>query len=140
MDPDELDWWREHPNPSDDELRELCEAWLTYHSEPPDGGVDTNDPNWWAVDAAMDAEHELGRIWRLVQLLCELAAPDDPAVGMIGAGPVESMIQMHGGDATLDLIEPAAEHNATLFAALTHVWAFSDPVRPRIERYLQKHG
>ena len=140
MDADELDWWREHPNPSDDEIRGLCEAWLAYHREDHDGGVDTDDPNWWAVEAAMDAECDLERIWRVIQVLCELATPDDPAVGMIGWGPMVSMIYQCGGNAAMDLIEPAAERNATLFAALTHVSAFSDPVRPRIERYLQTRG
>ncbi|HTB49713.1 MAG TPA: hypothetical protein VK701_01925, partial [Solirubrobacteraceae bacterium] len=108
MHADELDWWREHPNPSDEEIRGLCEAWLAYHREEHDGGVDTDDPNWWAVEAAMDAESELERIWLVVRLLYELATPDDPAVGMIGCGPILSMIYQCGGDATMDLIEPVA--------------------------------
>lgn len=136
MDPDELDYWRDHPRPTEDELRELCEAWLTYEREDHGEGVDHQDPNWWAVDAVMDAEGKLERIWRLILGLCEIARPDDPAAEMIGAGPLESIIFQHGENA-VDLIQPAADQNATLLAALRYVWAWDEPTRPRIDRYLQ---
>ena len=135
MAPDDPDYWRDHPNPTDEELHELCEAWLTYQREDHGDGVDETDPNWWAVEAAMDAESELERICRVIRGLCEIAAPDDPAVEMIGAGPLESMFFQYG-DTAMDLVEPAAEENATLLAALRHVWAFDEPVRPRIDRFL----
>jgi hypothetical protein len=48
------------------------------------------------------------------------------------------MIYRHGGDVSMDLIEPAAEQNETLLKALTYVWAFDDPARPRIERILEQ--
>src|ERR1700726_888746 len=141
VDADDLDYWREHPDPTEDEIRQLCEAWLVYQREDHDGGVDTDDPNWRADDPALDAESEPEpeRIWSVILRLCELASRDDPAVVMIGAGPLESMIFQHG-DRAMDLIEPAADENGTLFAALTYVWAFSESVRPRIERYLLRRG
>jgi hypothetical protein len=139
VDADELDYWRDHPNPSEEEIRELCEAWLEYQREDHDGGVDTDDPNWWAVDAMMDTELDLERSWSLIQRLCKIAAPDDPAVRMIGAAPLESLI-LHHGQRAMDLIEPFADRNATMFAALTNVWAFSEPVRPRLQQYLLSRG
>jgi hypothetical protein len=61
-DPDGVDYWRDHPSPTEDECRELCEAWLAYQRANRGGSVDEQDPNWWAVEAAMDAEDNLKRI------------------------------------------------------------------------------
>jgi hypothetical protein len=144
MDPDDLDYWGDHPNPADDEIRDLCEAWLTYERDDHNGGVDEEDPNWWAVDAVLDAQNEPepDLLWSLILRLCELAEPDDPAVVMIGCGPLESLI-FDFGERAIDLIEPAADENATLFrgthlglGTLTSVWVYSEPVGPRVERYL----
>jgi hypothetical protein len=55
---------------------------------------------------------------------------------MIGVGPLESMVFQHG-ERAVDLIEPAADKNATLVAAMRHLWASDDPARQRIDRYLR---
>ena len=100
-------YWERRPDPSDEEIAVVCRAWLSYqrerHEKP-----DDDDPDWWAVEAAMDAEMDGPLIWRIIRCLCSLAEPDDPAVAMIGVGPMESML-FDDGDGTMDLIEPAAD-------------------------------
>jgi Family of unknown function (DUF6869) len=133
-------YWDEHPNASEKDIRALCEAWLSYQREERQGTEpDEADPHWWAVQAAMDVEFDEPLHWRIVRCLCSLAEPDDPAVAMIGIGPLETMI-FQDGERAMDLIEPAADEDPVMLAALAHVWAFTDPVRPRIDRYLGSRG
>lgn len=139
----EYDFWREHPNATDRDLREVCARWISYQRRRPHDNDDDLDPDWWAVMAVMDVDpgnHGPELAWRLIRCLCELTEPDDEAiVGMIGASPLEEFIGRHG-DYAMGLIEPAAEGDAVLTAALTEVWAFGAPARPRLERYLSSRG
>jgi hypothetical protein len=138
MDDHDFDFWREHPDPSDAEIRDLCEAWLRYQRDAWDAraAVDGH-PCWWAVQAAMSTD-DLNRLWRIVRGLCKYARPDDPAIGMIGPAPIEEMLFMDAGRA-MDLIEPAADEDPVLVEALTSVWA-DEPTRSRIDALLAQHG
>jgi hypothetical protein len=140
---DDFDYWRDHPNPSEAEIREVCETWVRYQRRyvgTAEG--DAEDPDWWAIHALIlypsPPPRELE--WHVILMLCELVDSDETQmVDMIGAAPLEDFLVEHG-DAAMDLIEPAADQNPTLLKALAHVWAFEEPVRPRIERYLQSRG
>jgi hypothetical protein len=138
MDVDD-DYWESRPDPSDDEITAVCRAWLSYEREKHDGGVDEDDPCWWAVEAVMEAEDDGPLLWRLIRRLCSMAEPEDPAVDMIGVGPLETMVWREG-DRAMDLIEPAADADPVLQRALAKVWMFDEPVRPRIDRYLASRG
>jgi hypothetical protein len=139
MDDDLGDYWDEHPT-SDEQIKVVCRAWLSYQREEREGDEpDVDDPHWWAVEAAMDAESDRELLWRIIRCLCALAEPNDLAVEMIGPGPLETMI-FSEGERAMDLIEPAADEDPVLLRALTHVWAFSERVRPRIDRYLTSRG
>lgn len=130
-----VDYWRDHPNPSDEEIDAVCRAWLRYHSESRGGG-DEDHPDWWAAEAVMDLISEpLELEWRVTRKLAERAkGANENAVAMIGIGPVESLLHGHGEDA-MDLIEPAADEIPALLTALQSVWC-SDPMRSRLDSYL----
>jgi hypothetical protein len=134
-------YWGEHPNPTDADIREVCEAWVRYQAKSGVGQDDGDDPDWWGVQAVLtigggerpDIE------WSVVRGICSLADPaDDNTIGMIGAGPLEHFIEVWG-DTAMDLIEPAATSAPILLEALRSVWAFREPVRPRIDRFLAAH-
>jgi hypothetical protein len=133
----DTDYWRDHPDPSDNDIAELCRAWVRYQRAERSGGVDTDDPDWWACDAVMDLEAGATALWWRV--LSGLSATVDPAdeqvVEMIGAGPLEEFIGREG-DAAMDLIEAATASDAVLVAALRSVWESREPVRSRIDRCL----
>jgi hypothetical protein len=140
----EQDYWESRPDPSDEEIAQVCRAWISYEQRT-EGTVipDEDDPDWWAVEAVMDSEHNPHcqmTQWRLILCLCSTVGSDDEStIGMIGAGPLETMI-FSDGERAMDLIEPAADEHRNLLSALTHVWCFEEPVRPRIDRYLASRG
>jgi hypothetical protein len=137
--PDDEDYWDAHPDPSDEEISELCRAWLIEQNDGRERA--DREPNHWAVEALIMANEDgIDLLWRLVRCLCALATPDqERAIDMIGVGPIEDMISADG-ERAMDLIEPATEDGSVLLEALTHVWCFSDPVRPRLDRLLERHG
>ena len=76
----------------------------------------------------------------MIRCLCSLVDPADAStVGMIGVGPLEGFIRREG-DRAMDLIEPAVADDPVLLDALRAVWAWHEPVRPRVDRYLVEHG
>lgn len=139
--PDDPDYWGDHPDPSDEELEELCRAWLRYESAPREGRVDDEDPDWWAVDAVMELQGEALELeWLVLRKLCVAAeGANDKAVGMIGAGPLESLLYSRGEEA-MDLIEPAMDEVPALVDALQSVWMWDQPFSPRLDRCLAAKG
>jgi hypothetical protein len=141
---DDSDYWEHRTDPSDEELAEVCSAWISYQRrthgipQPVEDG-----PDWWAVEAVMDSDFDPDRRmirWRLIRCLCSIVDPDDEStIEMIGAAPLETMI-VDEGERAMDLIEPAADEDPILLEALTSVWCFDNPVRPRIDRYLASQG
>ncbi len=139
---DDREYWREHPNPSDQEVDEVCDTWLKYQSQTRDlEGVDDQHPDWWAVMTVEELDGEpLQFRWRVIRRLCERAeGGDEHAIGMIGCGPVETLL-FEKGEEAMDLIEPTADEVPALLAALESVWGWDDPYRPRLDRYLAAKG
>ncbi|HXD55722.1 MAG TPA: hypothetical protein VN618_13265 [Solirubrobacteraceae bacterium] len=142
MDPDDVDFWDEHPDPTEADVRGLCEAWARYQARSPrTGRFHDEDPDSWAAIALHSFPHppRMELEWSVIVTLCELVDPeDDWTVQMIGASPLEDFIDEHG-DQALDLIEPAADQQPVLLAALRAVWP-DEHVEPRIARYLSARG
>lgn len=133
---DDLDYWRDRPDPSEEELDELCRVLVRYQSAARD--VNDEDADWWAAEAliTLGDEPDLKREWRVIRKLCVSAeGASDQVLGMIGAGPLEDLLRRHGEEA-MDLIEPAADVMPALLIALGGVWGWDEPSRPRLDRYL----
>lgn len=65
-----------------------------------------------------------------------IAATDDQQrLCNVGAGPLEDLVHYHGA-AFIDRIERAARNDTNFRVALSCVWAWESPVRPRIEAVL----
>jgi hypothetical protein len=130
---DDLDYWRDHPDPSDAELDKLFRVWFRYQlAERGD------DADWWAVEAliALGDEPDLTLEWRVIRRLSVGAdGASEELLGAIGAGPLEDLLRRHGEEA-MDLIEPAADGIPALLTALGNVWCWDEPFRSRLDRYL----
>jgi hypothetical protein len=174
MDDEDHDFWAEHPDPTDEDITDLCRTWVTYQREsrerdqqrgdrppgpddtivaetptltvyarkrrPADADDEEDESGWWAAEAVMSARFNGGLPlqWRVILGLCAAVDPDDEwVIGMIGVGPIEEILFEHG-DRAMDLIEPAADVDRILHQALTSVWCHSEPIRPRIDRYLAR--
>jgi hypothetical protein len=136
---DGTDYWETHPHATDEDIRQLCEAWIRYQAKGGIDGADDDDPDWWGVQVVTGV-YGLELHWRIVSRLCSLTDPTNASiVGAIGAGPLEDFIAEEG-DHAMDLIEPSAERDPVLLAALGSVCVWNEPVRPRLQRYLAVHG
>lgn len=79
-------------------------------------------------------------VWRVISCLCNVVDADDAhVVEMIGVSPVEDAFFDYGEEA-MDLIEPAAERDPVLLAALESVRCWDTPIRLRLDALLQRHG
>jgi len=140
--PEDREFWREHPDPSDADIAMVCRAWLRYQGGSPRVEVDDQHPDWWAPEAL----NELGYPpvpeleWKIIRCLCKLVDPAATStISMIGASPLEDFL-MRNGDRAMDLVEPAADEDPVFMEALTSVWGFGESVRRRIDRYLASRG
>lgn len=99
-------------------------------------------------DAAEYAEHEwalreLGNLialdpiqaWHVVESIYEANKNDSWVIENLGAGPVETMLRMHGS-AVLPLVSLYFSANEEFSCVLKHVWDHSLP--PEISRRLSK--
>ena len=106
-------------------LDEIAQAWVRSQAQSQVDRVFEDDPDWWAVDlvhASIDSDWGRDRFRALLLALVD-SASSDHALGMIGAGPLESFVS----DDEDDLAWFAA-HCATkpkLRAALRGVWCAS---------------
>jgi hypothetical protein len=119
----------------DHEIARVSEAWLLLQV--------TNDAQYdWSVDAK-EAWREAGdypAMSRYVLQLCRDVAPDDEAsIGMIGASPLEDLIEAWP-DAGLSLVERNVESNRVLLQALKSVWTRQPAVREGIDAILAAWG
>jgi hypothetical protein len=114
-------------SPSDDEIERVSKAWLAFQ-------VTRDSEHEWSV-ATWDSWLEVGdyaAMSRFVLQLCRDVAPDDhKAIAMIGAAPLEDLIQ-RWEDAGISLVEAEAENNPILLEALDSVWLRSETSRERI--------
>lgn len=76
------------------------------------------DDWFWAWQAVADRVHDRGTEALPLLVLLADAAPDDDAVGSLGAGPIEDLV----GDETLDEIEAMASRHPRFRLALRSVW------------------
>jgi len=138
----EIDYWKDHPNPSDDDIADLCRAWVRYQGRNRGSqGTGTDDIDRWACDAVIEVDGESTDLeWRVIRGLCATVDPGDEwVVIVIGAGPLEDFLSRQGG-AAMDLIESVAASDAVLLAALGSVWESREPLRSRIARCLAAGG
>jgi hypothetical protein len=115
----------------DEEIRRIASDWVAIEktqgretsSQPKPSDDDTR---WNVVFGLMDLAHD---DWLTATAICEEIATqsDDPYVlGMLGAGPLEDLLEYHG----THVIEPflkAAKTNPRFRQALRSVWECSDP-------------
>lgn len=98
---------------AESDLNNLAFAWLRNSRLG-------NDEDFWAWEEARRIiETDLDAAWKLTVLLLAKVDSDDE-VGIIAAGPLEDLIDMHGHKA-LDLIERECEKNGRLRLALSTV-------------------
>jgi hypothetical protein len=122
-------------SPSDEEVARVSEAWLAL--------LATKDSKYdWSVDAK-EAWREAGdysAMSRYVLRLCRDVAPDDgERIGMIGASPLEDLIDAWP-DTALSLVEGEVDDNPVLLQALKSVWTRQPTVQERIDAILVARG
>jgi uncharacterized protein DUF6869 len=134
------DFWEMHPEPSDEDIADVCHAWVRYYAVE-HVGVDDEDQDWWACEAVMDLDGTHPDLeWRVIRCLCATADPADELVLCnIGGGPLEDFLARQGPSA-MDLVEPVADRDPVLLEALEGVWRWDEPFRPRLDRYLVERG
>jgi hypothetical protein len=136
-----VDYWKEHPDPTDADLGKVARVWISFQARSEDGELPDDDPEWWACAAVDDANEDtlVEVLWRLILKLCELCDPDPQGVlGMVAAGPLYDYIVFRNGGA-LGRVEEAAPNNPKLLAALAGVWS-DERVNALIDRFLAAHG
>lgn len=137
----DVDYWREHQNPTDADIEKVARVWISYQVRSEGRELPDDDPEWWAVEAVIDANEDsrVEVLWRLILKLCELADPDPLGVlGMVAAGPLCDIINFRSGD-WLGRVEATAPDNPKLLAALAGVWS-DPPIDARIDRFLAAQG
>jgi hypothetical protein len=94
---------------------------------------------FWAWEAVNDLVDE--RPQDVIPTLVALAdaAPDDDALGYLGAGPVEDLINHHGSVVVIDRVEGAARRNQRFRTALTGAW-YDEYVSPDVCARLRAFG
>jgi len=94
---------------SADDLQALADDWL-IHAE--------TSWAWDEVRRVVD-EDPAERAWSVVLELIR-ASPDDAALGSVGAGPLEDLLERHG-DAVIDALEMAAADRRVRYC-ISNVW------------------
>ena len=110
------------PTLSDSELRAQAEAWVIYHQ------------NYWAWEEIRRVLDEDGceAAWPLVLALIDRAS--QTALGSIGAGILEDMLEAHG-DVIIERVEKCAAADARFRYCLSYVWpVLPEPIWERVVR------
>jgi len=108
---------------SDLSSAEWAAVWLRYHREK-------RDEDFWAVDAVfLLPQEDPERAWSLSLALVEQA--DFEALGHIGAGPLEHLIEAQAS-AFIDRIERQAASDPKFKEALASIWLNSWHQDPNI--------
>ncbi len=108
-------------------LRELATAWVA--SQEIEG--ERSDSEWLPIFAVQDLDSDPESLWEFV-MLAEPMCRSVTALEMLGAGPLEDLIQSAGAD-YIDRIEAKAGSSARFSGLLRHVWvpASTDPLTQR---------
>lgn len=115
---------------------QLTEWALAYIQAQDEGATSADHPSWWAIQKFYDLEDAHADLcWDAILKVIELH-PSDHVLGMLGAGPLEDLVDSHGGD-FIDKIEDEARSNPAFVKALGNVWeAGSDEVWLRISKLI----
>ncbi len=98
---------------SDLSSAEWAAVWLRYHREQ-------RDEDFWAVDAVfLLPQDDPERTWSLILALVEQASFE--ALGHIGAGPLEHLVEAHA-PSFIDRIERQAATDLKFKEALASIW------------------
>lgn len=108
----------------------------TYIQAQDEGATSADHPSWWAIQKFYDLEAECAELcWDAILKVIELH-PSDHVLGMLGAGPLEDLIDSHGAD-FIDRIEDEARKTPAFMKVLSHVWeGGSDEVWLRIDKLI----
>jgi len=84
--------------------------------------TNANHPLWWSVEYFMDIDnHEkANHVWIYILRIIE-KQPSEKVLGMIGAGPLEDLINQYG-DKFIEKIEIEARTNPQFRKVLSFVW------------------
>ena len=122
-------------SPSNEEIARVSKAWLALQA--------TKDPQYnWSVDIKEEWREadDYSAMSRYVLQLCRDVEPgDNDTIGMIGASPLEDLIE-GWPDAALVLIEGEVNTNPVMLQALKAVWTRVPAVRQRIDAILAARG
>ena len=114
------------------------EYWRLFTSEDRAERLRSDDYHW-----ALDEVDELveGQPSEALPILVALAdaAPDEPSLGLLGAGDLENLINHHGSDDVIDAVESAARRNPRFRTALAMAW-YDDYVSPEVCARLRAFG
>ena len=123
------------PSPSDEEVARISQAWLAL--------LATRDSQYeWSVDAKetwREADDYSAMSRYVLQLCRDIAQDDGERIGMIGASPLEDLIDAWP-DAAVSLVEREVENNPVLLQALKFVWTRQPAIQERIDAILAAHG
>lgn len=111
----------------------LADAYIGLYTQGAGRAVSFEDPNRWAWEEFERLVNELPcKAWRAVLAVTE-RTDDVFTLGMLAAGPLEDLLELHG-PAVVERIEREAQTNAKFRRVLQGVWRSSTPdVWARIE-------
>ena len=118
---------------SERDIEQVSAAWLATQAA---GGFSDDWVERWQTRQCMDDNYMA--MWRFVLKLCEGVADDSEIIGMIGAGPLWSMVN-RWPDTAVGLIEAEVPTNPTLLKALSIILTDEPSARNRIDAILVRH-
>lgn len=86
-----------------------------------------DNPDWWAVDKFFDAMHlDPEECWQGLLAVVRQNPPEE-VLGLLGAGPLETLMDEHGPD-FIDRVEREASSSTPFRTALENVWEPTDKI------------
>ena len=120
---------------SPQEIDDWAKAYIAAQQDPK--RLKNNHPLWWAIDRFFgvldkDARAAAENAWKAILRVLELDPPAE-VLGVLAAGPLENLIDVHGA-AFIDRIEVEARRNPQFRALLNGIWQSStDAIWSRVE-------
>jgi hypothetical protein len=104
--------------------------WATAYIEAqllPQGEVGADHPLWWAIERTQLPEtlERAEEVWEFLLEALSLSPPDK-VIGMLGAGPMEDLLDDWGPE-FIDRIEAEAARSAAFRKMLGRVWESGPP-------------
>lgn len=115
-----------------DEIEDAVDRFFLHN--PADG---ITGPNYDAVETIDElTRSDPDAAWPVIEMLIE-RAPTEEALAYLAAGPLENLLRKHGR-VVATKIRAAAEQNAGVRAALSHVWLLpsNDEVHQQLGEWL----